>query len=326
MTLFANSPMKSFVVARVASGLVSIFFISFLVFLGTSMLPGDAANALLGQNATPETVLALRTELGLDQPLPVRYFHWLGNALHGDFGTSLSNAQPVINMLVPRLINSLILAFSAAAIVLPLAVGIGLLAAINRGKALDTATGSISAIFLSMPSFLIGYLLVFIFAVKLGLFPPLSMVRSSASLPTWISALTLPVLTLVLVAQAHVMKLTRAAVLGVMSSDYILMAETKGIPRNRIILKHALPNALSPIVSICMITMAYLIVDVVVIEAVFNYPGMGKLMVDAVAYRDIPMVLACGVLFSTIFISLNFTADLLAMLVNPRQRLPRKGN
>lgn len=326
MSAFANSPVRSFVLARLASGLVSIFFISILVFLGTALLPGDAANSLLGQEATPESVLALREALGLDQPLVTRYFHWLGSALQGDFGTSLSNGQQVTSLLVPRLINSLILAFSAAVIVVPLAVGIGLAAAMHRGRLVDTISGSLSSIFLSMPSFLIGYLLVFVFAVHFGILPSLSMVRASASVSTWIIALTLPVLTLVLVAQAHIIKLTRAAVLGVMSSDYILMAETKGIPRRTTFFRHALPNALSPIVSICMMSMAYMIVDVVVIEAVFNYPGMGKLMVDAVAYRDIPIVQVCGVLFSAIFVGLNFLADLLAMLINPRQRLPRKGN
>ncbi|AKR57743.1 ABC transporter permease [Devosia sp. H5989] len=326
MSAFANSPVRSFVLARLASGLVSIFFISILVFLGTALLPGDAANALLGQNATPETVLALREVLGLDRPLVLRYLAWLGNALQGDFGTSLSNGQQVTSLLAPRLVNSLILASSAAVIVVPLAVGIGLVAAMHRGKVADTVIGSVSSLFLSMPSFLIGYLVVFIFAVQLGILPSLSMVRASSSLTAWMIALALPVLTLVLVAQAHIIKLTRAAVLGVMSTDYIMMAQTKGIPRNTIFFRHALPNALSPIVSICMMSVAYMIVDVVVIEAVFNYPGMGKLMVDAVAYRDIPIVQACGVLFSTIFVALNFLADLLAMLINPRQRLPRKGN
>lgn len=317
--------MRTFVVARIASGLVSIVFISFLVFMGTALLPGDAASAMLGQEATPELVESLRHALGLDRPLLIRYLHWLWAALHGDFGVSLSNGQPTMNLLLPRLENSLILATSAAVIVLPLAVTIGLIAAIRKGRAFDTLSGLISALFLSMPSFMIGYLLIYFFAVEVRLFPAVSSVRSTTSLVGWAWALTLPVLTLVLVAQSHVMKVTRAAVLGVMGSDYILMAETKGIPRIRIILLHALPNALSSIVSICMITMAHLIVDVVVIEAVFSYPGMGKLMVDAVAYRDIPVVQACGLLFSVIFIVLNLLADLLGMLVNPRQRLPRRG-
>ncbi|PTX03526.1 ABC transporter permease [Pararhodobacter aggregans] len=325
MTLMQGSAVRSFVVARIASGLVSILFISFLVFLGTALLPGDAATAMLGQEATPELVESLRQALGLDQPLLIRYLDWLWDALHGDFGVSLSNGQPAMAMLLPRLENSLILAFSAAVIVLPLAISIGLFAAIKKGRPFDTMSGLVSALFLSMPSFMIGYVLIYVFAVEFRLFPAVSSVRASTSLTGWVWALTLPVLTLVLVAQSHVLKVTRAAVLGVMGSDYILMAETKGIPRIRIILLHALPNALSSIVSICMITMAHLIVDVVVIEAVFSYPGMGKLMVDAVAYRDIPVVQACGVLFSAIFVVLNMLADLLGVLVNPRQRLPRRG-
>lgn len=323
MAATSPSPIRSFVGARLASGIVSVIGVSLIVFLGTALLPGDAASTLLGQNATPETLQALRHELGLDQPLALRYVQWVGAALTGDFGRSLSSGQPVIELILPRLANSLILAGIAAVVVLPLAVGAGIVAAIRRDTPLDAALGGISLLFVSMPTFMIGYLLVYFLAVRLGLFPPLSVLRSGPSLHEWFSALALPVLTLVMIAQAHIVKLTRAAILGVMGSDYVLMAEVKGIPHNRIIIKHALPNALSPILSICMMTIAYLIVDVIVVEVVFNYPGLGKLMVDAVAYRDLPMVQACGVLFSVIFISLNFAADLLAMVANPRQRLPR---
>jgi peptide/nickel transport system permease protein len=320
------SPVRSFIVARLSSGIVSIIGVSLIVFLGTALLPGDAASTLLGQNATPETLDALRRELGLDQPLYLRYLQWVGAALTGDFGVSLSSGQPVASLILPRLGNSLILAGAAAVVVLPVAVGGGIIAAIRRDTPLDAALGAISLVLVSMPTFMVGYLLVYFFAVRLGLFPPLSVLRSNAGLGDWLYAIALPVLTLVMVAQAHIVKLTRAAILGVMASEYVLMAEVKGIPHRRIILRHALPNALSPILSICMMTIAYLIVDVIVVEVVFNYPGLGKLMVDAVAYRDLPMVQACGVLFSVIFISLNFTADLLAMLANPRQRVPRSTN
>lgn len=323
MASASRSPLRSFIAARLTSGVVSVVDVSLIVFLGTALLPGDAASTLLGQNATPATVEALRRELGLDQPLYLRYLQWVGAALTGDFGASLSSGQPVMDLILPRLANSLILAGAAAAIVLPLAVGAGIVAAIRRDTPLDAVLGGASLVLVSMPTFMVGYLLVYFLAVRLGLFPPLSVLRSNPSLADWLAAVALPVLTLVMVAQAHILKLTRAAILGVMASDYVLMAEVKGIPHRRIILRHALPNALSPILSICMMTIAYLIVDVIVVEVVFNYPGLGKLMVDAVAYRDLPMVQACGVLFSVIFISLNFVADLLAMLANPRLRLPR---
>lgn len=319
-----NSPVLRFTLTRLAAGVISVLAVSLLVFLGTAMLPGDAATAMLGQYATKESVEALQKSLGLDLPLHTRYLNWLGNALTGDLGSSLSNGQPVASLMASRFVNSLILACTAAAVTLPISIAVGILAAAYKGSWFDSLISVISSALQSMPSFLIGYMLVFVFAVALGWFPPLSSVRPNASLWNWIQILSLPVLTLFFVAQAHVLRLTRAAILNTLSTDYVQMARIKGIPGRSVFMKHALPNAMSPIVSISMITIAHMIVDVVVIETVFNYPGMGKLMVDAVAYRDIPMVQACAVLFSIVFIGLNLIADVLAMAVNPRQRLPRQ--
>lgn len=320
----ARSPILRYTLVRLLAGAVSVLAVSLLVFLGTEMLPGDAATALLGQYATPASIAALQQSLGLDLPLHTRYLNWLGSALTGDFGTSLSNSQPVMSVLGTRFVNSLILATVAAAVTLPISVGIGILAAAYKGSWFDSMISAISSALQSMPSFLIGYLLVFVLAVKMGWFPPLSSVRPNASLYDWFRILALPVLTLLFVAQAHILRLTRAAVLDTMSTDYVQMARIKGVAGRSIFVRHALPNAMSPIVSIAMITIAHMIVDIVVIETVFNYPGLGKLMVDAVAYRDIPMVQACAVLFSIVFIGLNLLADVLAMVLNPRQRLPRQ--
>ncbi|RWC49818.1 MAG: ABC transporter permease [Mesorhizobium sp.] len=319
------APIRDFVVSRVVSGLVSLVLITALVFVGTALLPGDTAGALLGQNATPAALEALRRDLGLDQPLVQRYLVWLAGALRGDFGTSLASGRAVSEVLLPRLANSLLLAGAGAVFLLPIAIGGGILAAIWQGSWFDRLIGFTSMLFLAMPAFLVGYILIYVFAVRLGWFPSMSVAPFAGGTRAWAQILTLPVISLVIIGQAHTMKLTRTAILSVLASDYVLMAEIKGISRRRIILRHALPNALSPILSISILTIAYLIVDVVVIEIVFSYPGLGKLMVDSVAYRDLTVVQACGLLFALVFITMNFLADLLAMLVNPRQRVPARG-
>ncbi|WP_443216553.1 ABC transporter permease [Rhodophyticola sp. CCM32] len=316
-------PLLSFVISRGGSGLISLLLVSVLVFIGTALLPGDAAQSILGQNATPEALSELRAELGLNDPLPLRYWNWLAGMLQGDMGISFSSNRPVAEVLLPRLTHSMILALSAAIIALPLAISLGILAALKRESLLDRVISFVSMWLVSIPAFLTGYILINVFSTRLGWFPSLSVIRSGASLGDWAYVLALPVATLVFVTIAHTMRLTRTAILSVMASDYILMAEIKGLSPRYIILKHALPNALSPILSISMLTIAYLMVGIVVIEAVFSYAGMGKLMVDAVAYRDLPLVQACGVCFSFVFIFLNFLADFLSVLVNPRLREPK---
>lgn len=317
--------MRDFIVARGVSGAVSLCIVTLLVFAGTALLPGDAASALLGQNATPEALEAIRRNLGLDQPLIWRYLAWVGNALQGDFGTSLASGRPVAEILLPRLGHSMLLASVAAVFLLPFAIGGGIAAAIWQDSWFDRLLGFASMLFLAMPAFLVGYILIYAFAVRLGWFPSMSVAPLFGGAAAWVKILALPVISLVIIGQAHTMKLTRTAILAVLATDYVLMAEVKGISRQRIILRHALPNALSSILSISILTVAYLIVDVVVVEIVFSYPGLGKLMVDSVAYRDLTVVQACGLLFALIFIGMNFLADLLALLVNPRQRVPARG-
>ncbi|NEY89508.1 ABC transporter permease [Rhodobacteraceae bacterium KMS-5] len=319
------APVRDFIVSRGISGAVSLFIVTLLVFAGTALLPGDAASALLGQNATPEALEAIRRNLGLDQPLIWRYLAWVGHAAQGDFGQSLASGRPVAEVLLPRLGNSLLLASVAAVLLLPFAIGGGIAAAIWQDSWFDRVLGFTSMLFLAMPAFLVGYILIYVLAVRLGWFPSMSVAPLFGGASAWAKILALPVISLVIIGQAHTMKLTRTAILAVLATDYVLMAEVKGISRRRIILRHALPNALSAILSISILTVAYLIVDVVVIEIVFSYPGLGKLMVDSVAYRDLTVVQACGLLFALIFIGMNFLADLLALLVNPRQRVPARG-
>lgn len=321
-----RSPLRDFFVARGVSGVLSLLVVTGLIFVGTALLPGDTASALLGQNANSQALETLRRNLGLDQPLYLRYFSWLADAVRGDLGTSLASGRPVADVLLPRLANSLLLASIAAVFLLPIAIGGGILAAVRQDSWLDRLLGFTSMLLLAMPAFLVGYLLIYVFAVRMGWFPAISVAPLAGGIDAWAKILALPVLSLVIIAQAHTMKLTRTAILSVLASDYILMAEIKGISRRYIILRHALPNALSPILSISILTVAYLIVDVVVIEIVFSYPGLGKLMVDSVAYRDLTVVQACGLLFAAIFIAMNFLADLLALLANPRRRVPARGH
>tara|TARA_Y100001934_G_scaffold245995_1_gene304659 strand:- start:656 stop:1537 length:882 start_codon:yes stop_codon:yes gene_type:complete len=293
------------------------------VFGGTELLPTDVAEAILGQHATPETVAALREKLNLNRPAYERYFEWLINFLRGDLGQSLSSGRAISELIDGRLQNSLFLAATAAIIAIPLAVGLGLLAALYEGRAADKGLTASTLLFVSMPDFLIGYLLMLFAAVTMGWFPVLSRFTSGMDFLDQLHAIALPCLTLSLVVSAHTMRLTRAAILSIMNQPYIEMAQLKGAGRVRTIVHHALPNALSPILNIVLLTLAYLVVGVVIVEAVFNYSGMGRLMVDAVSKRDMPLVQACGLIFASVYVFLNLTADILSLLSNPRRRRPK---
>ncbi|MGB3176887.1 MAG: ABC transporter permease [Albidovulum sp.] len=318
-----SSGLTGLILGRLFSGLVTLFIVSVLVFAGTEILPGDVAQAVLGQQATPEAVQAIRDKLDLDQPAAVRYVSWLWDFVRGDLGRSLLSGREVSELIGRQLGNSLFLAAVAAVIAIPLSVGLGLLAALYEDRPTDKSITASTLIFVSLPDFLLGYLLLLLFAVKLGWFPALSRISSSMSFIEQLRAVALPCVTLALVVSAHTMRLTRAAILSVMNQAYIEMAELKGATRGRIILRHALPNALSPILNIVMLTLAYLIVGVVVVEAVFNYSGLGRTMIDAVSKRDMPLVQACGLIFASVYVILNLTADILSILTNPRRRRPK---
>lgn len=315
--------MKKHILYRLLLGLLTLWLVSMLIFLGTELLPGDIASALLGQNGTPETLAALRVQLGLDQPAVGRYLHWLAGVLHGDLGTSLANGRPISEELLPRLENTLFLAAYAALIAIPLAVALGIACAIWRGSLLDRLANSLTLLSISVPEFFVGYLLVIFFAIHFAWFPSLAMVSPDDSLTQRLYNATLPMLTLVLVVLAHMLRMTRASVGAVMSAGYIETALLKGVPRWRIVLSHALPNALAPIINVVAFNLAYLVVGVILVEVVFVYPGIGQLMVDAVSKRDLPVVQACGLLFGGTYILLNTVADLLAIWCNPRLRHTR---
>ncbi|NWA87937.1 ABC transporter permease [Pseudomonas sp. D8002] len=310
------------VLQRLALGLLSLFAVSVIIFLAVSMLPGDIAQAMLGQSATPETVAAFRAQLGLDLPPLSRFVQWLLRLLHGDLGASLANQRPIAELIGARLGNTLRLAALAALVSVPLALVLGMLAALYRNSWFDRLlnTSALSAV--SFPEFFVAYLLILVLSVKLGWFPSLSNLAPDASFATILERSVLPVATLSLVVIAQMMRMTRASLINLLASPYIEMARLKGISQSRIIWRHALPNALAPIVNVIALNLAYLVVGVVVVEVVFVYPGLGQLLVDSVSKRDIPVVQACSLIFAATYILLNTGADVLSIATNPRLMHP----
>jgi len=311
------------VAQRLGLGLLTLFVVSLIIFLGVELLPGDLAEAILGQSATPETVAAFRRELMLDLPAHERYLSWLAGMLQGDMGRSLANQREISELIGARLGNTLFLAALAALISVPLAVTLGALAALFRNTFYDRCVNVVTLSSISFPEFFVAYILVFFLAVQLGWFPSISNV--SEGLGFWERAFrtALPAFTLTLVVVAHMMRMTRAAIINLLASPYIEMANLKGLTRTRIIIRHALPNALAPIINVIVINLAYLIVGVVVVEVVFVYPGLGQLLVDSVRTRDIPVVQASCLIFAATYILLNLTADVLSIVTNPRLMHPR---
>ncbi|SCY80382.1 ABC transporter permease [Rhizobium sp. NFACC06-2] len=323
MTSGRKRPIQHMVAVRLGLGLFTLLSISLLIFLAVGLLPGDIAQQVLGQSATPETVAAFRRELGLDQPLSWRYLTWIGGILTGDFGHSLANGRPVAELLSARLGNTLFLAAYAAAIAIPLAVLLGLLAAMWRGTWFDRVINIMTLSAISFPEFFVAYILMFWLSVHMGWFPSVADPGAAPDFFDMLRRAFLPAITLVLVVTAHMMRMTRAAVLNVLAEPYVTMARLKGASRWRIITRHALPNALAPISNVIAINVAWLITGVVIVEVVFVYPGLGQLMVDSVTNRDMPVVQACALIFASVYILLNLLADVLAIATNPRLLHPR---
>jgi len=311
------------VAQRLALGLLTLFVVSLIISLGVELLPGDFAQEILGQSATPETVAAFRRELGLDLPWYTRYLDWLGGILQGDFGKSFASNRDVSELIGTRLFNTLFLAAVAAVISVPLAVTLGVLAALYRNTLFDRAINVVTLTSISFPEFFVAYILILFLAVKANIFPSMSNVSSDLGFWEHVYRVILPALTLTLVIVAHMMRQTRANIINLLASPYIEMAMLKGISRSRIIVRHALPNALAPIINVVAINLAYLVVGVVVVEVVFVYPGLGQTLVDSVSKRNMPVVQASCLIFATAYILLNLTADVLSILTNPRLLHPK---
>ncbi len=313
----------SLILKRLGLGLVTLLVVSVLIFFAVELLPGDTAQSILGMGATEETVAALRDRLGLDQPAPIRYLAWLGNAVTGDFGVSAVSGNPVTEVIGQRFLNTLFLAAYAAVIAVPLAITLGIIVALLRNTVFDRVANVLTLTSISSPEFFLGYILILYLAVKAPLFPAIASLNDGMSFTELLHRTFLPALTLVLVVTAHMMRMTRAAIISLLASPYIEMARLKGVPPWRVIVHHALPNAWAPIINVVALNLAYLITGVVLVEVVFVYPGIGQALVDAVSKRDFPVVQAASLIFAATFILLNLAADVGAILTNPRLRHPK---
>jgi len=323
---------------RLALGVVTLFVVSVLIFAAVNLLPGDFAQAILGQGATEEAVAAIREDLGLNKNPVARYTDWLGGILKGDFGVSFAQANfssfagedaskggigSVASQLEPRFKNTLFLAGVSAMIAVPLSLLLGIMAALYRNSVFDRFVNISTLSSISSPEFFLAYVLILFLAVLNPILPSLSNIYAAMTFGDRLHKTLLPALTLTLVVMAHMMRMTRAAIINLLASPYIEMARLKGIKPARVIIFHALPNALAPIINVIALNLAYLVTGVVVVEVVFVYPGIGQLFVDSVKIRDIPVVQACCLVFAAAYILLNLTADIFSILSNPRLRHPK---
>jgi len=315
-------PVFRMILRRLLLGALTVFIVSVVIFGATELLPGDLARELLGQSATPETLAALREQLGLNDPAPVRYWNWLSGALVGDFGVSLANQRPVADLIATRAGNTLFLALYAAALAVPISLILGVLAALWRNSPFDRIVNAGALTAISFPEFFVAYILIFWLA-QTGYFPSMVRISASTTFGDMLYMTFLPALTLTLVVTAHMMRMTRAAIVNLLASPYIEMARLKGLTPMRVVTRHAVPNALAPIITVVALNLAYLITGVVVVEVVFVYPGLGQLMVDSVSNRDIPVVQAVTLIFAAAYVLLNLAADVLSTLSNPRLLHPR---
>ena len=315
-----NRYMLFLIARRTGAGILTLLIVSAVVFFITSLLPGDAAQMILGQNATPETVAALRQQLGLDQPLLMRYVHWLTGMLQGDFGTSFASHLPVAQLVAQRIPATFELAGITTLICVPLALLIGIIAAMNRGSRLDRALVIGTMATVAVPEFLVATVAVLIFAVRLHWVSAMSFGSPDSDLLSYLKAYALPVMTLCCVLVAQMARMTRAAIINQLDSPYLEMARLKGVSPLRAVLRHALPNAVGPIANAISLSLSYLFGGVIIIETIFSYPGLASQLVDAVSNRDLPVVQLCVMLFAACYLVLLLLADILTIAFNPKWR------
>ena len=315
-----------FVLRRILLGLLTLFLVSIVVFAATQALPGDAARAFLGRNATPESLAALRKQLHLDQPVLSQYFHWLGAFLRGDLGRSLTGSQePVTKVIGARIENSAILMLIAAVISVPLSIALGSVAARRRDRIFDHATSVVLLALAALPEFVTAILLVVLLGTSVfHVLPPVSLIPPGGHPWNYPKELVLPVLALVFAVTPYIARIMRASMIEVLESDYVEMARLKGLREQTVLWRHALPNGIAPAIQVIALNLAYLAGGIVVVETVFAYPGIGSAFVDAVTNRDLPTVQALGLLIAAAYVFLNVAADVATILVSPRLRTSLK--
>lgn len=315
--------MGRLLIHRFSLVLIVLVLVSLIVFVMVELLPGDAATAYLGRDATPEGLARVRATLGLNRPAPERFLTWAGGLLRGDFGISLARQEPINSFLWLRLRNSLLLGLTAALVGFPLAIGLGIIAGLTRDRLPDLLLSTVSLIGMSLPEFVTATLLIYLFSIRWRIFPAVTLVNPDAPLLELLPNLVLPILTLIILLTAYILRVVRTSIIEVMRSDYIRTARSKGMASLWVILRHALPNALLPTLTIAALTIAWLIGGLFVIESVFNYPGIGTLLLTAIHDRDLPVVQSIAVVMAVIYVLANLGADLLTLVLNPRLRSPR---
>ena len=311
----------AFVVRRLLLGLIVLILVSVVVFAATQALPGDPARAILGRQATPASLAALRHKLNLDRPVLEQYLSWLAGLLHGNLGSSLAAQEPVTTLLGPKLVNSAVLVAVSAIVSIPLSIAIGSVAALRREKIFDTLSSNLLLVLAALPEFVVALVLVILLATTAWhAFPAISNIPPGSRPWDTPDVLVLPVLTLVIAVAPYVARIMRASMIEVLESDYVEMARLKGLPERTVLVRHALPNALGPVFQVIALNLAYLAGGIVVVEYVFNYTGIGSALQDAVVNHDLPVVQALAMLIALVYVVLNLLADVATIVVTPRLR------
>lgn len=315
--------MLGLILQRIGLAAVTLVFVAIVVFAGLEAMPGDACTVNLGRGASDSALANCRDRMGLDRPAILRFGAWAGDLMRGDLGLSAQRGRPITEIVGWRLRNTLILAGVAAGVGIPLALALGVLAGLRRDGPVDMAVSSVAIFAMTVPEFVSGTLMILIFSVTLGWTAGVVTIGYKADALDLVAASVLPAATLILILAAHVLRMVRASVIEVLASDFVQMARLKGVPQGRIVWRHVVPNALLPAISVIGLTVAWLLGGVVIVETVFNYPGLGRLAVDAVADQDLPLVQAVALLFGVIYVLTNLASDLLSMALNPRLRTLR---
>ena len=305
---------------RTGMAFVTLFLVSAVIFTISGLLPGDAAQEVLGQSATPAQVEALREEMGLNQPGPVRYVRWLGAITTGDPGQSMVANKPVADIISERLPNTLTLAALTTLLAVPLAFLIGISSAVGRGGKLDRALNILTLSMVALPEFLVATVAVLIFSVKLLWLPSIAIIPEDPTLGQFLRAYAMPVIVLGVGVIAQLGRMIRAAIISELDRPYVEMARLKGVLPTRLIVRHVLPNAVGPIVNAMALSLSYLFGGAIIVETIFSYPGLASLMVNAVTSRDMPLLQACAMIFCGTYLFLVLIADMVAILANPRLR------
>jgi peptide/nickel transport system permease protein len=319
----STHPTRTMVLRRSGSGVITIAVVAMIVYFATLVLPGDAAQAILGKGATPGRLAILRQQLHLNESPWIGFLHWSGDAVQGNFGTSLTNSQGVVSYVMPRIFNSVVLLIAAAVVSSVLGVFLGALAASRRDRLTDHVTSVLALVGSALPEFVVGIFVVLVFAIKLGWFPALSILPPNTSILRYPTELVLPVMTLVIVITPYVFRMSRASIIEALHSDYAELAQLKGASQTRLLFRHALPNAMAPTVQVIGLNLLYLAGGVVLVETVFQYPGVGLTLVSAVNDRDVPTIQFIVVVLSAFYVVLNIVTDVVVRLLTPRRRLPR---